>query len=325
MLRLIIALLAWLTTDSLVGQSVEKAFSLPVGMLPDKILSGRTVVIYDPSLTFREIETIHRSLVRTGIDAVGYCESDRIYASDDVTRAFVLFFEKREIANIIFVGRQDHQWTLVVIPFNGNPKLFEPEQSAWKVTETSLHEVLNALYRTALSNYKRQNWLINDVPEKIETVPLFAGNRNERFAIDLKAEGLAVQKTGDARIDALIEEVMKAYPLRYQLVSGTISEAELRKQGLTYLLRFINTRNEVARQLLGYSVKPGENAFVSVTYSQGQEQIKTIDAHTVIYKVYVRHVEFGHVFLGPKWDADVTPEQALRNFIYGMRTELRLN
>ncbi|MDW8331817.1 MAG: hypothetical protein RMK43_09220 [Cyclobacteriaceae bacterium] len=299
--------------------------NLAAGDMPAKILSARTAVLYPPSLSDKELNDIHQSLIRTGIDAVAYVEQDRVFASEDVTEAFANYFVKREIVNLIFISFRRNKWILTVTDFSGKLKRVDTNQTAWHTEDTQLSEVLSSLYRTAMHQYKRQNWLLIEFPERITTVPLIAGNRNERFAYDLKVDGLAVEKTGDAALDAALEEMMKYYPFKYQLVNRNTPETELRRLGLSYVLRFIHARNFVVRELLGYTLKPGENAFVSVTFPNGQEQIKTLPADAYVYKVYVRHIDFGHVFLGPKWDADTTWQQALKNFIYGLRNDMRIN
>lgn len=323
-MRLCTLMLSFLSFLTMAQQSLWWT-ALPAGEMPAKILSARTAVIYPPQLSDKALNEIHRALIRTGIDAVVYTEYDRVFASEDVTRAFAAYFSQREIANLILVAQHTNKWILTVTAFTGKTNLIESNQPAWHTEDAVLDEVLNNLYRTALHQYKRQNWLLIEFPEKVSSVPLIAGNRNERFAYDLKVEGLAVEKTGNPDFDAALEEVMKSYPLKYQLVNRNTPETELRKSGLTYLLRFVHARNVVLREILGYSVKSGENAFLSVTFPNGQEQIKTLPADAYVYKVYVRHIDFGHVFLGPKWDADTTWQQALKNFIYGMRTDMRLN
>lgn len=168
--------------------------ALPAGDMPPKILSARTAVIYPPDLAEKELYEIHSSLIRTGIDAVVYSEYDRVFASEDVTRAFAAYFSQREIANLIFVSQRNSKWILTATSFTGNPNLIDAAQPAWHTEDIRLGEALNSLYRTALNQYKRQNWLLIEFPEKTTTVPLISGNRNERFAYDLKVDGLAVEK-----------------------------------------------------------------------------------------------------------------------------------
>jgi hypothetical protein len=54
------------------------------------------------------------------------------------------------------------------------------------------------------------------------------------------------------------------------------------------------------------------------------ERVKTITAETPVYKFYFRQIEFNNVFLGTKWDADVSWEKGLQNFIMGFKRELRI-
>jgi hypothetical protein len=54
-------------------------------------------------------------------------------------------------------------------------------------------------------------------------------------------------------------------------------------------------------------------------------QLKNIAANTVVYKFYVRHIDSGNIFLGTKWDADTTWQDALKNFIGGFKAELKIN
>ena len=91
------------------------------------------------------------------------------------------------------------------------------------------------------------------------------------------------------------------------------------------MLGFVYTRGAVAKELLGYDMTKAESAILSVIYPDGQQQLKNIPANTPVFKFYFKHIDSGNVFLGTKWDADVTWQQALINQIRGMKTELRIN
>ena len=84
-------------------------------------------------------------------------------------------------------------------------------------------------------------------------------------------------------------------------------------------------RGVVAKDLLGYDVSKSESAFVSVTYPESQQQLKNIPSNIPVYKFYFKHIDSGNVFLGTKWDADLSWQQALLNQLKGMKAELRLN
>ncbi|MBX2961216.1 MAG: hypothetical protein KF687_01815 [Cyclobacteriaceae bacterium] len=292
--------------------------------LPEKILSSRSAVLYSPELTRKEIDEIHASLARTGIDAVAYFELDRVFAGRDVQLAFSEYFSTREISNFV-VFQKSSTYKIIVTPYNGGTNLIEPEQSAWMTEDAYLKEALRLLYSNALNAYRKQNLLISEVAETRLSVNVITGRRTEAFATDLKVDRLAVQKFGDEQLDRELEEIMKDYPFKYTLVDNMIPETELRKQGMFYILCMIQSRGPVAKQLLGYEVGEAESALVSVTFPNGQEQLKTIPANTQVYKFYARQIQFNNVFLGTRWDADVNWQQALRNFILGFKRELRIN
>jgi hypothetical protein len=293
------------------------------GSLPEKILNGRSVVLYSPLFTTKEINDLHAGLMRSGIDAVAYFEADRVFAGPDVEDAFSKYFSTREIECLVICDKLENNYAITITPFNAKAGFVEPGQRAWSTSDAYLKEALRQLYSQALNTYKKENLLISEVPELNLSVNVITARRTEAFATDLKVDGLAVQKFGDER-DAELEEIMKAYPFKYKLVDAGIPEPELRKQGLFYILRFVHSRGPVAKALLGYEVREGETALVSVTYENGVERVKTIPAEIPVYKFYFRQIEFNNVFLGTRWDADVSWQKGLQNFITGFKRELRI-
>lgn len=293
--------------------------------LPEKLLSTRSVVLYSYSLSQKELNDVHATMVRAGVDAVAYFEIDRVFAGADVELAFGKYFIKREFSTFVIVEKDDAAFRITITPFNGKENLIEPDQVAWRVESSSISETLRVFYNTAFNTLKKQNLLINDIPESELVIPIITGRRSELFAADLKVDRLAVQRFGDPVLDQELEEIMKAYPFKYALVDNTIPEPELRKQGYFYILRFVHTRGSVAKQLLDYEMNTAVTANASITYSGGQEQVKTIPSDQPIFKFYTRQIEFNNVFLGTKWDADVTWQAALINFIGGFRKEMRVN
>ena len=290
--------------------------------LPDKILSTRSVVLYSSNLSEKEVSDIHESLSRTGIDAVAYFEIDKVFAGADVELAFSNYFPSREIVCVVIVQKGKEAYKVLVSTLNNNKNLIDDDQPAWSTEDKSLNEALRVLYSTALNTYKRQNMLIGDAPETDLVINVISGRRTEAFASDLKIDKLAVQKFGDENLDHELETIMKAYPFKYGLVENTISEPDLRKQGYFYILRFVNTRGQIAKQLLGYDVSKAETAIVSIAFANDMVQVKTISSDVPVFKFYTRQIEFNNVHLGTKWDADVTWQQALVNFISGFKREM---
>jgi hypothetical protein len=296
------------------------------GAFPEKILSSRTAVFYDYLLTSKELTDTQQQFQQSGIDAVVYFELDMVMAGKDITRTFGDYLLKREISNLIFIEKNEGSYRITATVFNGKETVIEPTQSAWSVSNTKYEEALKQLYLTISSQQKRQNLLINDLPETGMSVNPIRGKRNEFFAIDAKVDPLAVPKTGDPAVDAELEQIFSSsYSLKYKLTEPGTPEKELRKQGLLYVVCVVRTRDIVAKELLGYDMSKSESAIVSVTYPDTQQQLKNIPSNTTVYKFYFKHIDSGNVFLGNKWDADLTWQTALLNQLRGMKSELRLN
>jgi hypothetical protein len=293
--------------------------------LPDKLLSTRTVVFYDYILTEKETLDMQQSFQRSGVDAVAYFELDMLMAGKDITRAFGDYLTKREVTNLLFVQKGEGGFRIIATAYNGKETVIDDQQPAWSRSNSNLNEALRELYRTT-SSQRKQNLLINEAPETGLKINPILGNRNEFYAIDLKVDPLAVPKTGDEAIDKELEEIFKMYyPLKYKMTEAGTPEKDLRKQGLLYVVCFVHTRGVVAKDLLGYDMSKSESALVSVTYPDNQQQLKNIGSNTPVYKFYFKHIDSGNVFLGTKWDADLTWQQALINQLKGMKAELRLN
>jgi len=154
---------------------------------------------------------------------------------------------------------------------------------------------------------------------------LFKGRRSEFFSIDLKVDPLAIPKSGDETLDKELEEIMKSYPYKYKLTEPGLSEAQIRQDGSYYVLRFIFARDKAAQNLLGYDGAKSQSAIVSVTYPDNNPHLKNIPANTMVYKFYFKHIDSGNIFLGTKWDADLTWQQALINQIRAFKAELKIN
>lgn len=295
------------------------------GSMPEEILSKRSVVLHSYALTPKEISITHENLVKTGIDAIAYFTLDGVLAGKDVAKSFSEYFTKREISNLIIIQKSISGYIVSITTYNGKDDFVNNNQNAWSTQSSSLADALNAVYRIALGGNKKKNLLINEVPETDLPVRIIDGQRSETFAYDLKADILAVPKFDDANYDKELEEFFKNYPFRYQLTNNTDPESDLRKRGFLYVLCFVYTRSGEAKELLGYPVSKSESAFVSVTYPNGQIQLKNIPADTPVFKFYVRHIDSGNVYLGTQWDADTSWQQALQNFIKGFKAELKIN
>jgi hypothetical protein len=293
--------------------------------LPEKLLTSRTAVFYAYTMTEKDLDNIQLSFQRTGIDAVFYFETDELLAGKDVTAAFSDYLNKRDISNLAFFQKDEKGFKVYLTPFNTKSSLVEDNQYAYIDQDIYLSELLTKIYRVSGGGTQRKNMLINDVAETDLSVNAIQGRRSDFFAIDLKVDELAVPKSGNEANDKILEEIFKNYPFKYKLTEPGLSERELRKKGFLYVLCYVHSRGAVAKKVLGYDMSKSESAIVSVTYDDsGLSQLKNIPSDTFVYKFYFKHIDSGNVFLGTKWDADTTWDQALNNQIKGFKAELKI-
>jgi len=298
----------------------------PSTALPEKLITARTAVFYTYSMTQKDLEDIQLSFQRSGIDAVIYFDTDELLAGKDVTAAFADYLNKREISNLAFFVKDNKGYKVYLTPFNTKNSIIELNQYAWLESDPYLSELMAKIYRATGGGTKRKNMLINDIPEADVVINAIQGRRSDFFAIDLKVDELAIPKTGNEAMDKALEETFSTYPFKKKFTEPGVSERELRNKGSLYVLCFVHTRGSVAKKVLGYDMGRSESAIVSVTYNDsGQSQMKNIPSETFVYKFYFKHIDSGNVFLGTKWDADITWEQAVKNQVKGFKAEFKVN
>jgi hypothetical protein len=308
------------------GQAQTAAVRLvPGSQVPRGLLAGRTVVLYPDIISPQELTEIQKAFQYTGIDAVAYFEEDKALAGYDATRALADYLVSRQVQFLVILGKANGNYHFYATAYTGSPELIARQQDAWHEEHVNLRELLLTVYRNAWLAEKKQNFLINEVPETDITINLLRGRRAELYAVDLKIDMLAVPRLTDSIQNQVLEQFFAThYPLRYKMVNEALDEKELRKQGFHYVLRVLQARGIAVRQLLGYDLSKAESAYVSVTYPNGLPQFKTLPVDVPVYKFYTKHLESGNVFLGARWDADTTWPEALRNHIKALKAELKL-
>ncbi len=293
--------------------------------IPEEVMRKRSVVLHTSTVAPKEITAIHEGLIRAGIDAVAYFETDRVLAGGDAEKAYNKYLTRREISCVVIIQKKSSGFSCYITLYNGKPDFVNAGQAAWSMHASTLTQLMNDIYRAALSSYQKKNLLINEVAETELPVRVVEGTRSETYAYDLKIDNLAIPKFSDSVATKELSEILKIYPLRYQLTDNTIPDKDLRNKGFLYVLCVVHARSAVAKELLGYTVNQSESAFVSVTYPGTEMQLKNIPSETEVYKFYVRHIDSGNVFLSTKWDADTSWQQGLQNFIKGLKAEMKLN
>jgi hypothetical protein len=331
MLRFLSGILVFLISASAHGQAQDRLISqLKISeTAPAGLLSTRSLVLFSNSYKIEELNLIQRSFQQIGIDADFYLDVDKVLSGIDAERAYSAYFMTREVRFILLLTKSNEGYNFYATEFNNTMQFVTPDQLAWKVTDRKLEDLLTRIYRDSWLREKKQNFLINDVPEMDINVPIITGRRSDLFPIDLRIDQLAVPRFPDASVQADVDTLFKKiypYPEKFKVVQMPADEKDLVKQGFQYVLLYVRSNGKSARELLGYDItKNLATAYGSVTYPNGTQQVKTISADAPVYKFYIKHIRSGNVFLGTKWDADETLVQAMKNHIMGFRTELKLN
>jgi len=302
-------------------ESIVKNLTL-TNVVPDGLLAQRAVVLFENSLSRKDLDETQKAFQQTGIDAVAYFESNRVLAGADPQQAFARHLNTRNISFIILFTKSGLTYSLTFFQFNGKASLFEGVATGWQQSHTSLKELLLTVFRLAVSNQKKQNLLINDFPET-GTFKYFDGRRNEAYTSLVKSFKVAVPSPGNEKDDAQLERILKEHmPLKYEIVNADVSESDLETKGFKTIIRFMRTSGTIAREVLEYDNSKTGTALASAAIVNNEAQLRTIPANATIYKFYVKQLEYGNLFLGNKWDADTDWQQALINHLYLMRQQL---
>lgn len=323
----VFSLLLLISTCSIAQPATEREVVLNklnyIDGVPEGLLSKRAIVLYDETITKNELEETQKAFQQTGIDAVAYVVVDHVLAGPDPVRAFTTYLTNRAIDFLIFFEKEKN-YSLTFVRYNNTKDLVTASAPAWKQTNSSMTDLLKTIYRFAISNQKKQNLLVNDYPETDVALKYFIGRRSETFTSDVVSFKVAVVKWGNEKADAELEQILKEhFPVKYELVDPKLEERELGSRGFRTVLRFVHTRGSVAKEILGYDLSQLANSLSTVYFVNGEADVKTIPANQTIYKFYVKHIEYGNIFLGKGWDADITWQDALKNHLQAMKETLK--
>ena len=329
-LKSFLLLFSFIATNAFGQLSIEEASLLArvnfSSVIPTELVSTRSVVIYQNTFTIKELEETQSFFQQTGIDAVAYFEVARVLAGYDTQKAYANYFLSRGIKFLIFLQKTEKGYQFLFCPFSSNKELIAETNVTWKQEHASLTELLKMIYRFAVSNLKKENFLINDLPETDITVKFFAGRINETFATEVKIFKVAIPRFGNAQDDTELETYLKEnFPVKYDLVDKDANETTLLDKGYKSILRFVHARGILAKEIFGYDITQIARSLPTATIVNNEVQIKTISAAQPIYKFYFRNIEYGNIFLGNKWDADVTWQDALRNHMQALKINQKIN
>lgn len=302
---------------------------------------------------------MHQEFRKMGIDAVMYLNMDDVMAGMDATAAFSEFLNSRQIKNLILLskvnlkiaGKESERVVMVITPYNGKKSFMDNGQPAWKDQDKDQAKVVKTLGRAVYkSKQEQKNFLITETPEFFSDVDMIKSRSFPSFAVDLKIDKLAVPmytkvevpadrpagivnnnvekevekyNAGVARANTVLENTLKNYPFNYELVAYDGDDKKLFQQGFQYVLLNLNTTGYTIRELLNYEVDKSETDYITMKMKDGKTLLRTIPVKAPVYKFYVKHLATGDIYLGTKWDADETVDEALANYINNFKDELK--
>lgn len=287
---------------------------------PDGLTASRSMGLYSSEFMEKDLQDVQKGLMAFGIDPVSYVESERPLAGRDMITLYGRNFIQRDIHFLIFMEKGNAGCTFYIVGFNGTLSWTSPGQTAWRVQGPTIRSAIETIRRAVIGSQKRENFLVNDFPERTSKLNRVHGERNEFMAPNLRANRVAVPKFGEAKADSTLAVYLKAnFPVKYELVDPLAEDKDLLDKGFVYVLRYLHAPGSLAKAMLGYDMTKSESAFVSESYNNGVVQLKTIPANQLIYKFYIRHLDYTDYYLGLKWDADITWQEALKNHLDGYR------
>jgi hypothetical protein len=304
-------------------------------------------------------ETAHMQIEKMGIDAVAYYFMDDLKSGNDPALYFANELKKRDVKNIILLsrvplkikGNVTERTVLVITPFNGENSFISNGQKAWKTQAKDLDKVLKTLGREVYKDKQlKTNFMVLDHPEFFTDADIISRRRFPVYASDLKVDKLAIPKSAlvaipESRPGGAInksvekeiteynkqvvlnqnkmERIMKSYPLKYGFTEN-LTEKELYQQEYQYILLRLNTTGVNIKQMLDFEINPNETNYITVENKNGGITMRNIPVNAPVYKYYVKHLYTKDVYVGTKWDADESWEDALANFITNMKEELKV-
>jgi hypothetical protein len=101
--------------------------------IPEEVMSKRSIVLHTSTISPKEITVIHEGLIRAGIDAVAYFESERILAGGDAEKAHHKYLTRREISCVVFIQKKSSGFICYLTLYNGKPDFVNVGQAAWSM------------------------------------------------------------------------------------------------------------------------------------------------------------------------------------------------
>jgi len=317
--------LAMMRTLLLVGIFLSHSAT---AQLAPTLITERSLVVMDwplkPSGEFmvrgdwqKAAKDVQKSLGRMGVDAIAYIHAQDWNASAESNRIFREFFEKRQVKHILTVGMKEGLYEVTVQPM-------DPSAKPWQTNGGSLNQLMYRLAREIQTSGKTaENFLPADAPEIVSDVPFSSWTASMNFPDAIKRLKIGVAKGATEAENSRLAQLMEQYPFQYDLIDYTTDEEAFRK-GYQFVLVRMATSGESIRKLLNYKMTGGETHYMSTVSVDERIKLKAIPIDAFVHKYYFRNTVNHEAYVGVDWDADVTWEQSLTNFVRNLRIAFRL-
>ena len=320
-----------------------------VDNLPKYLAQTKSIGVVISDNRRKEVELanlFHPTFKRSGIDPVSYYHVDELFGNILISEELTKEFIKREIKYIIIMRKVSENYEVIITAFSESDSYIEAGRKAWRMSSPEAGSITRAIYSQAHS-LERHNFLISDVPEFNSLEFNIRGQRFEAFKPDLRNETLYIPLFKEAKFDSnlnshdtlMVEfekhnravaaknEELKAlfsdYPYPHEFIIPGQDEDDMRKKGIWYVLKVLHTDNKDCRSILGYREKNmAVTEYISITMNNGQGNVKRIGADEPVFKFYIKHLPSNSFYMGTKWDADVTWQEALQNHLGLLKAEI---
>lgn len=346
-IKLLFALLLPLYSLNLLAQVPENLSSTRSAIVisvPEKISNGFTER-GDWKKTSLEA---HKSFQKIGIDGIIYLYEDDLNAGPEIKKAYREILSQRNISNIVKLSVSGKGYDLTYeLDIYSILSGFNLNSSSYSISAKSMNELMLIIGRQVLrQNIPRTNFLIPDTPEFLDDLVLYTGTRYVNVPSRLKSLGLAVIQfdsliiPGDisemdkekliaenkeiAKANTELNQIMKAYPFAYDLVSFT-SVGELYKKGYQYALMPIISSGTTIKQMLNYKTISGETVYITEVSKKGEKpKLKRLPSNSNMTKYYLKQTIAKDIHVGKRWDADVSWQKSLENFIENVKFDFNI-
>lgn len=297
--------------------------------LPATLVTSRSIVVMDLPLTKdgeymtrrgweEQAAFVQKNLSVMGVDAIAYLHSDDWNASPSSKSTFKSFFQKREVTHLLVLSKNENNI------FELSVHRLDNFSRQWKSTGGSLNQALFRLGKEIKTkNFVIENFLSSSEPEIVTDVPFSKWTASTSFPDQIKRMTIGVARFENDNQNEELKRLLDPYPFKYELFDYVDDEDAFRK-GYQYVLVHMGTAGESIKKLLNYRTGINETDYISTVVADSTAtRLKTIPIDALVHKFYFRQTVNHEAFVGRQWDADVTWERSLANFILNLRIAFR--